>query len=88
MRQDAMFLSDLLSRSRDLFLYCVEQCNAHYRSGHDLSLYRDVISRQRNCDNLGDLIEDEGFINLVWQTLHAWNMNQRAAMLVSEQELS
>ncbi|MDP3063541.1 MAG: hypothetical protein Q8O40_10110 [Chloroflexota bacterium] len=62
-------------------------CEEAYRSGHDLSLYRKIISRHRNSGGLGSLLDDDSFHKSIWDTLEAWNMAQRGAQLTSPPNL-
>ena len=83
----AMKRIDLISSSREQFFYYVAVCNDHYRSGHDLELYRKIINLHREAPDLDKLLERDDFIRLVRRTLSAWNMNQRGASLATEEEL-
>jgi hypothetical protein len=78
---------DIVTKSRANFFFFVTECNDNYRSGHDLALYREIISRHRETPDLAKLLETDGFINLIRRTLAAWNMDQRAAELENEAEL-
>jgi len=78
---------DLATSSRRVFCYFLERCNEYYRSGHDLSLYRQVIANHRQGRHIEDLIGDPNFVRLIYRTLEAWNMNQRGARLTSAERL-
>jgi hypothetical protein len=67
--------------SREIFFRSVDTCNALYRSGHDLSLYREIIRLHREINDLSILLEKDEFYELIFRTLEAWNMNQRGARL-------
>ena len=83
-----MAIIELATHSRDLFFFCVEECNTCYGSGEDLSLYRQIIDLHRESGDLANLLDQPGFINLIRRTLIKWNMDQRAAKLESETELN
>jgi len=72
-----------IAKDRDRFFLLVEKCNQYYRSGHDLSKYREIIQMHRDSDALAPLLHDPSFFGLIWNTLDTWNMNQRGARLVS-----
>ena len=76
-------LIDLIARSRKVFFYFVGHCNQSYRSGHDLAKYRQIITHHKKVKDIGKLVERDGFLALVYETLKAWNMDQRAAELTS-----
>ena len=82
-----MAIIELATHSRELFFFCVEECNVCYRSGDDLSLYRQIIALHREAGDLNKLFNHEGFIHLIRRTLIEWNMNQRGAKLSSLEEL-
>jgi len=58
------------------------KCNDIYRSGHDLSMYKEIIDMHRKHDNLEALFEKEAFFKLMYETLEKWNMNQKGARLI------
>lgn len=72
-----------IAESRDKFFFYVNECNKHYRFGHDLRLYREIIQMHREKGELNLLLNDEEFCTLIFETLKAWNMNQRGARLNS-----
>ncbi len=72
-----------IADSRQSFFSFIDVCNRLYRSGHDLYLYRQIIDKHRNGNGLDSLLKDEDFYPLIWNTLDAWNMNQRRAKLTS-----
>ena len=82
-----MPIFEILIENRQLFFHCVEKCNACYRSGEDLDLYRQIIARHRENCSLNALFDQLDFIKLIYQTLVAWNMDQRGAKLSSFEEL-
>jgi hypothetical protein len=82
-----MAIFELATCSRELFFFCVDECNSCYRSGDDLSLYRKVIALHREDGDLEKLFNRTDFIHLIHRTLEAWNMNQRAAKLSGLEEL-
>jgi len=73
--------------NRETFFSYVEDCNNKYRYGHDLERYREIISRHRSINDINRLIDDDSFCSLVWDTLDAWNMDQRGAELVPKDVL-
>jgi len=76
-----MNLIDFATYSRRNFFFFVNKCNALYRSGHDLTLYRELIDMHRKYANLENLLEDEAFLRKLYETLEKWNMNQQGARL-------
>jgi len=76
-------LIDLVTISRKVFLHFVAECNFHYREGHDLKQYKQIIAFHRKTGDIIDLLNQESFCVLVYDTLKKWNMDQRAAKLVS-----
>ena len=72
----------LIAKNRATFFYYVGVCEAQYRSAHDLSLYRQIILKHRSGEGLDLLLNDDSFYGTVWETLKAWNMDQRGAELV------
>ncbi|MBM4136500.1 MAG: hypothetical protein FJ241_06670 [Nitrospira sp.] len=76
-------LEEILFKNRKIFFYFVDYCNNKYRSGHDLSLYRDIIDLHRRNNNLDMLLNQNSFYNLIMETLSAWNMDQQGAELTS-----
>jgi hypothetical protein len=82
-----MALIDIATQSRDIFFFCIKECNESYRSSDDLKLYRNIIELHRETADFNRLLEQKGFIKLLRRTLVAWNMDQRGAKLVTEVEL-
>jgi hypothetical protein len=78
-----MKLIDLATFSRMHFFFFVKKCNEVYRSGHDLSFYRELIDMHRKSGKLEALLEDEAFYKLLYATLVKWNMNQKGARMVA-----
>lgn len=79
-------LVDIPTKTKDIFFCFVAECNKDYRTGNSdnaLNLYEEIINRHRRTKELVILIEDNTFLLLVYETLKAWNMDQRAANLVS-----
>lgn len=74
-------LIDLITKNRDIFFHFINICNDTYRSGHDLNSYRQIIRRHEETKHLQTLIEDDNFCSLIYETLKAFNMNQRGAKL-------
>lgn len=59
----------------------VKKCNETYRSGHDLTSYLKIIGAHRRTKNITQLIEDDEFIRIIYETLKLFNMNQQGAIL-------
>ena len=78
-----MQLIDLATISRRHFLFFVNKCNQIYRSGHDLALYRQLISMHRQYGNLEVLLGNNRFLETIYRTLEEWDMNKRGAKLTS-----
>jgi len=74
---------DLATISREHFFFFVNKCNDVYRSGHDLSLYRDIIAMHREYSDIEKLIDSKIFIPTLYRTLVEWDMNKRAAKMTS-----
>jgi len=70
-------------KNKDIFNYYVQVCNDKYRSGHDLSLYREIIDRHKGHNGLSAFLNDETIYPLIIKTLRAWNMDQRGARLTT-----
>jgi hypothetical protein len=76
-------LIDILIKSRQVFFRFLEECNRSYREGHDLSKYREIIARHRQTNDLETLLEDDSFLELLYETLGKWDMDKRGAKLTS-----
>ncbi len=75
---------DFIFRNQKIFFHFVNECNERYRSGHDLSLYKDIIKKHEEYHNdVGALLKDEKIYPLIIKTLKAWNMDQRRAKLTT-----
>jgi hypothetical protein len=74
-------LVDIITQSRSTFFYFVEVCNQEYRFGHDLESYREIIDMHKKTQNIVELIRNDLFCKKIYDTLEAWNMNQRGARL-------
>lgn len=72
-----------IEENREKFFFYVDECNRHYRFGHDLKLYREIIDMHRTGNDLDSLLNNENFCIKIFSTLEAWNMNQRRARLTS-----
>jgi hypothetical protein len=70
-------------KNRKIFFYFVNICNDKYRFGHDLSLYREIIDKHKCNPNLESLLNDDEIYQLIIDTLRAWNMDQRGAILTT-----
>jgi len=77
-----MQLIDLSTISKRAFFYFVDKCNETYRSGHDLCLYRKLMSMHRQNANLDSLLGNSEFLDTIYRTLKEWDMNKRGAKLV------
>lgn len=73
----------IIDRDRATFFSYVDECNKKYRFGHDLGLYREIVNMHRTGSGIDALLDDKKFFPLVWNTLDAWNMNQRGAQLTT-----
>lgn len=73
----------LIAQSRERFFFYIDKCNEHYRFGHDLSFYREIIDMHRKSNGLDSLLHDKAFYPKVRSTLEKWNMDQRGAKLAS-----
>ena len=82
-----MNLIDFITLSREVFFYCVEECNNSFRSEEGLSCYHQIIDHHRQTCDLNKIIDQEDFIPLIRRTLIEWNMNQRGAELSSLTEI-
>ena len=68
---------DFIFRNQKIFFHFVDQFNERYRSGHDLSLYKDIIRKHEEYHNdLQALLKDDRIYPLIMKTLKAWNMDQ------------
>lgn len=75
---------DFIFKNKKIFFHFVDECNKRYRSGHDLSLYKDIIRKHEEYPNdLKALLNDEKIYPLIMKTLKAWNMDQRGAKLTT-----
>jgi hypothetical protein len=74
-------LIDIPTKSRKILFHFVNECNKYYRSGHDLKLYRDIITLHRTTKDINLLIKDEKFLHLLYDTLIEWDMDKRGAEL-------
>lgn len=72
-----------IAENREKFFFYVNECNEYYRFGHDLRLYREIIDMHRCSSDLDSLLNDKNFCIKIFNTLEAWNMNQRGARLMS-----
>lgn len=78
-----MNLIDLSTASRRHFFFFIDKCNETYRSGHDLTLYRELIAMHREHRSLEVLFEDDSFYRKLYRTLEEWDMNKRGARLTT-----
>ena len=78
----------IIDRDRATFFSYVEECNQSYRFGHDLGLYGKIIAMHRTAPGIDSLLDDTTFFRLVWDTLDAWNMNQRGAQLATLRDMT
>jgi len=83
-----MKLIDIVTVSRKVFFAFVDECNRSYRSGDDLSLYREIIDIHNNTKiEFSKKLCDELFVSKIHDTLLAWNMNQRGARLADKETI-
>lgn len=69
--------------TKDKFMKYVNIYNERYRAHSDSkSLYLSVIDKHKKTPNYKDLLKDDSFFHLVYDTLESWNMNMRGAELV------
>jgi hypothetical protein len=74
----------LISQSREVFFDFVRKCNGNYRLvTPSLYLYKKIVEKHRKHGDLNILLQDNEFLELIYITLIAWDMNRRAAKLVS-----
>lgn len=79
---------NLIFESRESFFSYVKKCNGNYRLiSPSLYLYKKIIEKHRKCNDLDGLLDDDDFLELIYITLDAWNMNQRGAKLIPFEEL-
>lgn len=60
LERDEEHLHDI-AKDRDRFFLLVEKCNQYYRSGHDLSKFREIIQMHRDSDALAPLLHHPSF---------------------------
>jgi hypothetical protein len=78
---------NLILESKEHFLYWVKKCNGDYRLvTPSLYLYKKIIEKHRLYKDIDTLLKDDEFIELIYITLIAWNMDQRGAKLTSFEE--
>jgi hypothetical protein len=78
---------NLIFESRECFFDYVKKCNGDYRLvSPSLYLYKKIIEKHRKYNELDKLLDDDEFLELIYITLDAWNMNQRGAKLTSFEE--
>ncbi len=78
-----MSVVDLAFRSRKHFFFFVDKCNEFHRSGHDLSLYRELVAMHRQYGSLEVLLGNDPFLHTIHRTLEEWDMNKRGAKLAT-----
>lgn len=78
-----MKILDFLFKNKEIFFYFINECNKKYRPGHGLSLYKDIIKKHKENNDLESFLNDEGIYPLIIKTLKAWNMDQRGAELTT-----
>lgn len=74
---------DFIFKNKKIFSYFVTFCNEKYRSGHELSKYKEIIKKHTEHSNLESLLNDSEIYILIIETLKAWNMDQRGAKLTT-----
>jgi len=74
--------------SREELLEYAEFVNKNYRLGDKgLLYYKKVIGFHKKYGDIKGLLRDEDFLKTIYETLKAWNMNQRGARLKSLPEI-
>lgn len=74
--------------SREELLKYVQLCGDKYRTGEKSdSCYRAIIDKHIEHKDIGFLLDNVGFLELIYQTLIYWNMNQRRAKLKPFEEI-
>ncbi len=77
----------LILESRESFFNLVKKCNGVYRLiSPSLYLYKKIIEKHRLDNDFNKLLSDDEFLELIYITLIAWNMDQRGAKLTSFDE--
>lgn len=76
---------DKISESKEVFFKYVDICNKNFRSvTPSLYLYQKIFEKQKSANyHIDKIISDRDFLELMYVTLVAWNMNMRAAKMVS-----
>ena len=75
---------NLLLESRDSFFNWIKKCNGNYRLiSPSLYLYKKIIEKHQSQKDFDKLMKDDEFLELIYITLIAWNMDQRGAKLTS-----
>ena len=75
--------TEILTESRDKFFDFVKLCNGNYRLvTPSIYLYKKIIEKHKHYGSMNKLLDDDEFIELIYMTLIAWNMNQRGAKMV------
>lgn len=72
---------NLLKANKALFDGSVAYCDNQYHSGNPLVEYRKIINYHRDANNIHQLVHDNDFKQQIVDTLKAWHMNQRGAIL-------
>lgn len=72
----------LTLNTREELLKCAEFANKYYRQGDKGFLYyKKVIGFHKKYGDINKLLENDDFFETLYETLKAWNMNQRGARL-------
>ena len=76
---------DKISESKEVFFKYVDICNKNFRSvTPSLYLYQKIFEKQKSANfHIEKIISNQDFLELMYVTLVAWNMNMRAAKMVS-----
>ncbi|MBU4320378.1 MAG: hypothetical protein L6246_03330 [Thermodesulfovibrionales bacterium] len=77
---------DFIFRNKNIFFYFVNICNEKYRSGHELSKYKEIIKKHTEHSNLEFLLNDPEMYPLIIETLKAFNMDQKGAKLTTAEK--
>ncbi len=59
----------------------IQEINFRYRNGPDIHFYHRVLSFKRKIGDIGLLLKDQCYLDLLYATLVAWDMNARGARI-------
>jgi hypothetical protein len=76
-----------ITKSKEAFMDLLKIHNKSYRiQDKAFYFYRDIIKMHQENKNVKELMNDDKFIKLLYETLDAWNMNSRGSTMVSFEE--